>query len=186
MACGRKKSMPSTSLPVFPTSAVCPSIVARIAIPFAKSILGLFPFSRLSLVRFYSSLCPLFLHRADSECFFPRKPSELPCYAPLTSESGQIHFLNFICRKLYIVSMRTDLLRCILTFFSFIAQNFVCPLGYIFLQFQECHKIRDFQFLRYVYGCNDRETCCLRLNTYDRQSLITDGSTKTSWPAYSR
>ena len=103
------------------------------------------------------SLLQLFLHRADSECFFHRKHSELPCYAPLTSESGQIHFLNFICRKLYIVSMRTDLLRCILTFFSFIAQNFVCPLGYIFLQFQECHKIGDFQFLRYVYGCNDRK-----------------------------
>ena len=34
----KEKISARTSLPVFPTSAVCPSIVARIAIPFAKSI----------------------------------------------------------------------------------------------------------------------------------------------------
>ena len=34
----KEKINARTSLPVFPTSAVCPSIVARIAIPFAKSI----------------------------------------------------------------------------------------------------------------------------------------------------
>lgn len=156
MACGRKKSMPAHRFLFFRRPPYAPVSLPGLQFLLQNRSIGLFPFSRLSLVPFYSSLCPLFLHRADSECFFHRKHSELPCYAPLTSESGQIHFLNFICRKLYIVSMRTDLLRCILTFFSFIAQNFVCPLGYIFLQFQECHKIGDFQFLRYVYGCNDR------------------------------
>ena len=123
MACGRKKSMPAHRFLFFRRPPYAPVSLPGLQFLLQNRSIGLFPFSRLSLVRFYSSLCPLFLHRADSECFFHRKHSELPCYAPLTSESGQIHFLNFICRKLYIVSMRTDLLRCILTFFSFIAQN---------------------------------------------------------------
>ena len=45
----KEKINARTSLPVFPTSAVCPSIVARIAIPFAKfDPLDSSRFSRLS------------------------------------------------------------------------------------------------------------------------------------------
>lgn len=127
MACGRKKSMPAHRFLFFRRPPYAPVSLPGLQFLLQNRSIGLFPFSRLSLVRFYSSLCPLFLHRADSECFFHRKHSKLPCYAPLTPESGQIHFLNFICRKLYIVSMRTDLLRCILTFFSFHSSKFCLP-----------------------------------------------------------
>ena len=143
MACGRKKSMPAHRFLFFRRPPYAPVSLPGLQFLLQNRSIGLFPFSRLSLVRFYSSLCPLFLHRADSECFFHRKHSELPCYAPLTSESGQIHFLNFICRKLYIVSMRTDLLRCILTFFSFIAQT--CPFA--------CSKIDDRIIMAVTVNC---------------------------------
>ena len=168
---------------------------ARIAIPLPQKSnpIGLFPFlPRLSLVRvlfkFMSPLSTPGGYRHAS--FIGRALASLAlCYAPSTPESGTDTFSQFRSAVNCLMVIHENGSAPMHPHVLFLhSSKFCLPTRiHLSLQFQECHKIGDFQFLRYVYGCNDRETCSpapqhLRLAIPHNGTAIQ----RHPWPAYSR
>ena len=171
MACGRKKINARTSLPVFRRPPYAPVSLPGLQFLLQKSIHWTLPvFTAVFGSVLFKSMSPL----STPGRFGMLLSSKAFGTAILCSFDFRIRTDTF-----FSISSAVNCTSCI-------HENGSAPMHPLVLflhssKILSAHSIHlpsssrnvtrsDFQFLRYVYGCNDRETCCLRLNAYDRQS----------------